>query len=99
VAGDNKQQHRPQENPGNSQITYSAGDAVGILRRLWRRSLSSFAASSPTPVFSKPTLNAFVAEERALDVPEDLRHETAAQIGLLHIHVKQPVPLVMDSGL
>ena len=30
----------------------------------------------------KAALNAFVADERTLDGPEDLRHETAAQIGL-----------------
>jgi hypothetical protein len=42
VAGDNQQLYRPQENPGNSQITYGAGDAVGILRRLLRTSLSPF---------------------------------------------------------
>jgi hypothetical protein len=30
-AVDNQQQYRPHEIPGNSQITYGAGDAVGIL--------------------------------------------------------------------
>ncbi len=42
-AGDNQQQYRPQENPANRYISGLAGDAVGILRRLLRTSLSSFA--------------------------------------------------------
>src|ERR687890_766132 len=47
--------YRPQENPAKRYITDGAVDAGGILRRLLRTLLySSFAASLPTEVPSKP---------------------------------------------
>jgi len=54
MAVGNSWQYRPQESPAKRYIHGGAGDAVGILRRLLRTALSSFAAFLPTEVLSKP---------------------------------------------
>jgi hypothetical protein len=58
----------PKESPGNSQMTYGAGDAVGTLRRLLG---ISFLLPRPPqrPGLLKAALNRFMAEERVLMAP------------------------------
>jgi hypothetical protein len=54
MAVDNSWQYRPQERRADGHIQDGADDAVGTLQSLLRTSLSSFAASLPTEVSSKP---------------------------------------------
>jgi hypothetical protein len=80
------------------------GYFVGARRHRHTPDLPSREPEIPLPTLShdapelfKAALQVVVAEERALDGPEDLTTETAAQIGLYaHPEVRTAEPLVTD---
>jgi hypothetical protein len=81
MAVDNSWQYRPQESPGNSQITYRAGDIFPdfVIVVNFKRALSYLPDDQGV---LKAASTFFVAEEHSLNDPEDLTDVTRAQNGL-----------------